>query len=391
MGFSTTKLGGVALSALAFAAAGCDPCREFKNDPTKYEYYNVKDEKQGQKEAGPFVIAVYCKGTPKDAVREAVEAALKDAGGGSVGDLKSDDVGIYSNFGRWAPYAGETVAVGFKTKFKAKDLNTDDTLELVWKGSAEQRVYELNKRENDKLVPGYPSLAEVAGTFKLEVPVVYPGDGKKTLIAVTKLELPAKGGYKFKGSLPFSIRAKGKSEVNLEWDGKDDEIKPEVEEIQFYSISGFKGDPRDLQCKLMRKEVTTQNGTLLTFDLALSNYWMKVTSHSERAFKVFDCGGEISGVTGKIQSLEAKLPEGFPSPGKKYESRDALDKIAEKDQQPGDYYIKSDSDEQTSKITYRLYIRLPVGKDPSEVAFKITVQDASGKNQTYDKKWQAGN
>jgi hypothetical protein len=211
------------------------------------------------------------------------------------------------------------------------------------------------------------------------------------LIAVTKLEERPTGGYKFKGSLPFVIRSKSKgSEIPVEWDGKDDVITPELESIEFFTVSGFKGDLRDFECKLMRKEVITGNGTQLTFDLALSTMWFKVTSHSEKAFKIFDAGGEITGVSGTVAGIEAKLPEGFPSPGKKYESRDQLDKLAEKDQQPGDYYIKTESDEQAGRIAYRLYIRLPVkkdSKDPDEVTFKLNIKKADGKTEERTEKW----
>ena len=202
------------------------------------------------------------------------------------------------------------------------------------------------------------------------------------------------GGYKFKGQLPFAIRSKASktTEIHPEWDGAADKVTPDLESIEFFEVSGFKGDSRELQCQLMRKEVTTQNGSLLTFDLALANMWFKVTGHSEVAFKVFEAGGIVTGESGQVGNVEAKLPEGFPSPGKKYESKDALDKVTEKDAQPGDYFIKADSDEQTNTITYRLFIRIPVkkdSKDPEEVSFKIPVKKADGSTKELNTKWSA--
>ena len=241
---------GVVGAALAFT--GCDPCREFRNDPTKYDFYkSPDDDKPTKKEPGPFVIAVYCKGSDRSAVREEIEKSMKEAGGGSLGDLK-DDGGNYHNFGRWVPYGGENVPVSFETTFAAKDLNTDEPLELVWRGTSNERVLELNKIDNGNPVAGYPTVAETGGKFKLKVPGEYAGDKKKMLIAVTKLEERTSGGYKFR-ALPFTIRSKAKgAEVPLTWDGAGDLIKPELEAIEFFTVTGFKGDPRDLNYHLLR-------------------------------------------------------------------------------------------------------------------------------------------
>src|SRR4051812_13475055 len=92
------KLSVFVVAAAAFA--GCKgPCDDYKQDPNKYDFTDSAGKKT-QREAGPFVIAVYCKGPDKDAVREAIEQSLKDAGGGSAGDLK-DEGGNYHNFARW--------------------------------------------------------------------------------------------------------------------------------------------------------------------------------------------------------------------------------------------------------------------------------------------------
>src|SRR5262249_45215312 len=147
------------LAALASIAlvAGCDACREFKADPTKYDFYNADGTKGAQKEAGPFVIAAYCKGSDPGKVREGIETALKAAGGGSLGDLK-DDGGNYNNFGRWVPFQGELVPVSFETKFASKGLDVGETLELVWRGTPNERSLELNKLDNGKPVSGYPTI-----------------------------------------------------------------------------------------------------------------------------------------------------------------------------------------------------------------------------------------
>lgn len=371
---------------------GCDSCREFKNDPNKYDFYNADGSKGATKEAGPFVIAAYCKGTDPSKVREGIEAALKSSGGGSVGDLK-DEGGNFNNFGRWGPFNAELVPVAFETKVKS-DLNTSEPLELVWKGTPNERTMELNKVDANKMpVKDAPTVAKIGDKVLIRVPTVNPVDGKQTLISVTKLEQRSEGGYKFKGSLPFTIRSKVKNaEVALEWDGKDDKITPQLEQILFFVVTGFKGDSRDLRCQLMKQEVKTQDGSLLTFDLALESMWFKVTGHSEAAFKIFTATGEITGESGKVDRIEAKLPDGYPQPGKKYETRSALDAAASKDQQPGDYVIETNSDEQAGKVTYALHIRIPVkkdSKDPEEVGFTISVVQAGGGKKDYNQKWTA--
>ncbi|MBI3726168.1 hypothetical protein HY251_19740 [bacterium] len=368
-------------------------CSSFKSDPTKYDFLKIDGDKLATKEAGPFVVAAYCKGTPRDLVREAIEAALKDSGGGSLGDLK-DEGGNYHNFARWVPYGGENTAVTFETNFKSKDLNIGDPIEIVWRGTTNERSFECNKLENGKPVAGYPTIAPVGDKFHLKMPLEYAADKKKTLIAVVKLEERPEGGFKFKGQLPFAIRSKAKpgADIAVEWDGKEDKITPELESIEFFTVTGFKGDPRDFQCHLMHKEVKTQNGSLLTFDLALTTAWFKVTGHAEAAFKVFTATGEITGESGKVSRIEAKLPEGYPQPGKKYESKDKLNAVQAKDQQAGDYVLEYDTDEQTAKVTYSLNIRIPVvkgSKDPDKVEFTIEVKQASGGSKSYTPVWKS--
>jgi hypothetical protein len=130
-------LWGVALIASA-VLAGCNACDEFKKDPTKYDFQPADGSKPQQREAGPFVIAVYCKGPDKEAVRDAIDQSLKDAGGGSASDLK-DEGGNYHNFARWVPYSDQSIAIQFETKFTTKETLPAEGLELVWKGTAQER------------------------------------------------------------------------------------------------------------------------------------------------------------------------------------------------------------------------------------------------------------
>lgn len=379
----------VALAALALVAGCKTPCDEFKKDPTKYDFQPADGSKAQQREAGPFVIAVYCKGPDKDAVRDAIEQSLKDAGGGSAGELK-DEGGNYHNFARWVPYSDQSVAISFETKFTTKDSLPAEGLELVWRGTANERTLEINKLDpQGKPVAGYPTLAEKGGKNVLKVPMDYVGDAAKgslkTLIAINKLEERATGGYKFKGALPFAIRDKAKgAEVAIDkWDGSDDTITPETEAILFFQVTGFKGDSRDLQCALLRQERQLKDGKTLDFQLALANLWLKATGGGGAGYKTITASGEITGVSGQVTACEAKLPEGFPSPGKKYESRSELDSA--KDPQIGDFVIQYASDEQANKVTFSVTIRLPVGKDPANVVFHVSVKDAAGKAHDYDR------
>ena len=384
-----------ALAGLALAG-GChlfgDKCDGFMKDPQKYDFYRENDEKPTSKETGPFVIAAYAKGSDSALIREALETALKEAGGGSVGDLK-DEGNNYKNFGRSVPYQGELIPLSFETKLRVKELNTDEPLELVWKGTPSERTMELNKLADGKPVAGYPTIVPVGDKFRLKVPLTYIGDGKKTLIAVTKLTERDTGGFKFKAA-PFALRSKAKAgakDAEVEWNGDDDQIKLDTDAAQLllYTVSGYKGDPREFQCKLMSHEVKTQKG-LVTFDLALASMWFKVTGHTEEAFKVFTASGEISGESGSVTGIEAKLPSGYPSPGKKYETREALNTT--KEPKEGDYVYETSSDEQAGKVKYALHIRIPVVKDkgdPDQVEFKVTVKQPNG-NKEYNQKWLAG-
>lgn len=377
----------VALAALAFIAGCKAPCDDFKKDPTKYDFQPADGSKPQQREAGPFVIAVYCKGPDKEAVRDAIDQSLKDAGGGSASDLK-DEGGNYHNFARWVPYSDQSIAIQFETKFTTKESLPPEGLELIWKGTAKERPLEINKLDpQGKPVPGYPTLAEKGGKNVLKVPMEYIGDPKnsKTLIAMNKLEERATGGFKFKGALPFAIKDKAKgAEVPIEkWDGTEDVITPESESILFFTISGFKGDSRDLQCALLRQERSLKDGKTLDFQMALANLWLKATGGGGAGYKTITASGEITGVSGQVTACEAKLPEGFPSPSKKYESRSDLD--GTKDPQVGDFFIQYESDEQANKVTFSVTVRLPVGKDPQNVVFHISVKDAAGKQRDYDR------
>jgi hypothetical protein len=211
--------------------------------------------------------------------------------------------------------------------------------------------------------------------------------GSKELdIMPTFLDQKASGAYKF-SQVPFAIQSKTDTasptrEVVLQDGPKDKVSLAEGAGVMLFVLGdaakGLKADPLDVQCHLLSAPVTAASKAVLNFRQQFTTMFLTVSGQSFAAYTVVTFSGVESDAVGQIKDNkpDIKLPAGFPSLGKQYNSADELAHAATP--AAGDYSFESQADIPNQKVSFTLSIRLDAGATPDYADVKFTVAVPGG-------------